>query len=251
LALWPSVLAGRAFDSYLTVSISGANDLTLTTDQAVAREIVFSGALTGAVNAVFPVTATDAGAFWMIHNATSGAYTLTVKAATGGTVAVTQGKRCLVLWTGVDFVPYLNDVAAMGAAASAANSDITSLAAISGGVTMYGGLNVGDAVKGNSAQSKPFQLGRLSKSVAGSINVTLAANEYVNPILELTGALGADISVIVPLTAGATWIVLDSHTGGHTITLIGATGTGVALTATKRQICYADGTNVVAVTAAN
>lgn len=243
MALWSSVTLGRVFDSALTVSISGANNLSLTVDQAVAREITFTGALTGNVAAVFPVVSTDAGALWLLTNSTSGAFTLAVQAATGASVTLAQNKRMLVLWTGTDFVPLISDVAAMGAAASGANADITSLAAISSGITAYGGLNIGDAVKGNSAQSKAFQFGRLTKALSDA-NTTLAANEYVNPVMEFTGTLTAQRNVVVPLTDGAVWFVFNNGTG-QGLQFIGATGTGIVVANNKRAVISSDGTNIV------
>jgi len=245
MSLWPSVLAGRADDSYLTVSISGANDLSLTVDQAVAREIVFSGALTGSVNAIFPVTSTDAGALWMIHNATSGAYTLTVKAATGGTVAVTQGKRCLVLWTGVDFVPWVNDVKAMGAAASGSNGDITALTSITGGVTATGAINT-DKVQGANVA---LAFGYLTKTITDA-NYTLTSAEMANSILDIAGTLTAGRNIILPLTAGAFYLVRNNGTG-QTLTLAGATGTGAAVANNKWCLIACNGTNWYAVSAPN
>lgn len=91
-------------------------------------------------------------------------------------------------------------------------------------------------------------LQRVSKSVAGGVNVTLNANEYSANILEFTGEITANIQVIVPLTAKQ-WTVFNNTTGAFTVTVIGATGTGVVVGQTKRAILYADGTNIVRATA--
>ncbi|MGI8426331.1 MAG: DUF2793 domain-containing protein [Actinomycetota bacterium] len=87
-------------------------------------------------------------------------------------------------------------------------------------------------------------VGRLSKSVAGGSDVTLSAEEARNQILELTGALTANIDVIVP-AAPWKWIVYNNTTGAFTLTVKTASGTGVAVTQGKRALLYADGTNVV------
>jgi hypothetical protein len=102
------------------------------------------------------------------------------------------------------------------------------------------------ALKGNATA---LQLGRLVKSVPGGSNVTLSSSEMENPILEFTGALTANISVIVPLGSGGLYIVYNNTSGAFTLTVKGATGTGVAVGQGKRAILYADGTNVVRVTA--
>ncbi len=91
-------------------------------------------------------------------------------------------------------------------------------------------------------------IGKLSKSIAGSSNVTLTAAEASNDILEFTGAITGNISVFVPLSADQ-WTVFNGTTGAFTVTIIGATGTGIVIATAKRAIVYADGTNVVRVTA--
>lgn len=85
--------------------------------------------------------------------------------------------------------------------------------------------------------------GVLSKSVAGGANVTLSASEAGNGILVFTGALTANINVIVPVTGE--WIVRNSTTGSYTLTVKTSAGTGVAVTQGANMPLYADGTNVV------
>lgn len=89
-----------------------------------------------------------------------------------------------------------------------------------------------------------LQLGRFQKSVAGSANVTLTQAEYENHSIEFTGALTGSISVFLPLTDGRRWSFLNSTTGNFTLTVIGATGTGVVLLRLTRTEVYTDGTNV-------
>lgn len=86
--------------------------------------------------------------------------------------------------------------------------------------------------------------GRLSKSVAGSSDVTLTAAESRNEILEFTGAITANINVIVP-TVASQWTVFNNTTGAFTLTVKNAAGTGVAVKQGKRALLYDDGTNVV------
>lgn len=90
----------------------------------------------------------------------------------------------------------------------------------------------------------------LSKSVAGAANVTLTAAEAAtvtrlggNGIVKLTGAITANIQVILPVTAGAQALFWNATTGGFTVTLIGASGTGYAITQTKKARAFCDGTN--------
>lgn len=92
--------------------------------------------------------------------------------------------------------------------------------------------------------TNPRRTGRLSKSVAGGANVTLTAAEARNEILELTGALTANINVIVPTVADQ-WVVYNNTTGAFTLTVKTAAGTGIAVQQGKRAILYGDETNVV------
>lgn len=87
--------------------------------------------------------------------------------------------------------------------------------------------------------------GRLAKSVAGGVNVTLTAVEAGNAILEFTGALTANIAVIVPTSPTAQWIVKNSTSGAFTLTVKTAAGSGVVVTQGKTEAVYTDGTNVL------
>lgn len=88
--------------------------------------------------------------------------------------------------------------------------------------------------------------GRLSKSVAGSSNVTLTTAEARNMIHEYTGALTGNISVIVP-TASGLYFVYNNTSGSYTLTVKTSAGTGIAVTQGQRAILACDGTNVVTV----
>ncbi|MGH8585401.1 MAG: DUF2793 domain-containing protein [Gammaproteobacteria bacterium] len=99
------------------------------------------------------------------------------------------------------------------------------------------------AFDGSSWVVYPF-IGRLSKSVAGGSDVTLTAVEARNQILEFTGALTANINVVMPAPPWQ-WIVYNATSGTFTLTVKTASGTGVVVTQHKRALLYADGTNVV------
>jgi hypothetical protein len=101
------------------------------------------------------------------------------------------------------------------------------------------------AVAGNLART--WQTGRLSKSVAGSADVTLTSTEANNTLINLTGALTGNINVIVPLgTAPRLWIVTNNTTGSYSVTVKGASGTGVVVAQGGEALLSQDGTNVFA-----
>ena len=85
--------------------------------------------------------------------------------------------------------------------------------------------------------------GVLALSVAGGTNVSLSAVQAGNGIFNFTGALTANIAVILPNTSGK-WIVENNTTGAFTLTVKTAAGTGVAVTQGKNVEIYGDGTNV-------
>jgi hypothetical protein len=80
-------------------------------------------------------------------------------------------------------------------------------------------------------------------NVAGGVNVSLSAVQAGSGILNFTGALTANIAVILPNTSGK-WIVENNTTGAFTLTVKTAAGTGVAVTQGKNQCVFGDGTNI-------
>jgi hypothetical protein len=85
--------------------------------------------------------------------------------------------------------------------------------------------------------------GKLSKSVAGSADVTLVQAEWENRYQEYTGILTGNIDVILPLQACLEWIVSNQTTGAFTLTVKGATGTGYVVPQGDRKLVVCDGTD--------
>ena len=92
----------------------------------------------------------------------------------------------------------------------------------------------------------PEFTGRLAKTM-GDANTTLTQAEARNNI-ELTGTLTAARNIVLPL-AVRQYTVFNGTTGGFGLQFIGASGTGITVASGKRAIVYADGTNIVRVTA--
>ena len=95
----------NAVGGYLSKVITGGT-ITLTEAEASNPVIAFSGTLTSGVVIVVPATTKR---IWAIYNATSGAFTLTVKTAAGNGVTVAQGKRNLVYTDGSHVYNAFND----------------------------------------------------------------------------------------------------------------------------------------------
>ena len=96
-----------------------------------------------------------------------------------------------------------------------------------------------------------FAQGYVSKSVAGSADVTLTTGnadpdaESANKVIELTGALTGAISVLIPaVTGGSEYLIYNNTSGAYALT-VAATGhaaNGVVVTQGAYSRVYCDGT---------
>ena len=97
------VLRGTGVRSYLAKNVAGAVDVRLDSSEAANQVISFTGAITANMSVIFPLGSESGGA-WLLENATSGAFTLTVKGGIGSGVAITAATKRITVWTGADFV---------------------------------------------------------------------------------------------------------------------------------------------------
>lgn len=67
--------------------------------------------------------------------------------------------------------------------------------------------------------------------------------------LIVTGALTSNATLVLPLTAGARWIVVNNTTGSYTLTVQGSSGSGVSITSDAPIAVFTDGTNYYGVSA--
>lgn len=79
--------AVAAANAKLSLSVAGSSNVTLTAGQAANQIFIFTGALTGNIQVIFPQSAKT----FVVENSTSGAYTLTVIMPSGTGIAVPQG----------------------------------------------------------------------------------------------------------------------------------------------------------------
>ena len=91
---------------------------------------------------------------------------------------------------------------------------------------------------------------RLALSMGSDANVALSAAQARCAIFDVTSgvSLTATRDLIVPLTIGLR-TVRNGTTGGQSIRVIGASGTGVTIATAKTAIVFGDGTNIVRATA--
>ena len=178
----------NAVGGYLSKAITGGT-VTLTAAEASNPVIAFSGALTSAVVIVVPTTTKR---IWAIYNATSGAFTLTVKTAAGNGVTVAQGKRNLVYTDGTHVYDAFNDFEAIAltgvstAPTAAVGTNTTQLATtafvnaeIANDAPTKTGSGAsgtwGISVSGNAATATKLATARTINGVAfdGTANITL------------------------------------------------------------------------------
>ena len=88
-----------AFD-YTSINVAGTGDYTLTGSELNRIAYSFTGVLTGNRNIIVPATVQQ---YW-VTNATTGAYTFTVKTSAGTGVTLTSGQRAIYYCNGTDVV---------------------------------------------------------------------------------------------------------------------------------------------------
>lgn len=91
--------------------------------------------------------------------------------------------------------------------------------------------------------------GVLSKSVAGSADVTLTSTNFTtdesrHAVLQLTGALTGNINVIIP-NVQKTYFVFNNTSGSFTLGLKTSSGTAVEIPQGSKEYIYCDGSNAI------
>jgi len=91
--------AGTSF-AYTTVNVAGSGDYTLSGAELNKISYKLTGVLTGNRNVIVPTAVQE---YW-VNNATTGAFTLTVKTAAGTGITITQGSSAILYCDGTDVV---------------------------------------------------------------------------------------------------------------------------------------------------
>jgi len=86
---------------FLSKSVAGADDVTLTAAEQLNNWIKFTGALTGDIDVRM---ATDVEHYFHIHNNTSGTQTLTFKSRTGSGILIPQGGKTTLVCDGTNIL---------------------------------------------------------------------------------------------------------------------------------------------------
>lgn len=96
----PHTIFNTAVMGYLAKDVAGAADVTISELEAQYAVQKLTGTLTGNINVIVPAESK----IYKVHNATSGAFAVTVKTAAGTGAMVTQGKRAELWCDGSDVV---------------------------------------------------------------------------------------------------------------------------------------------------
>ena len=156
------------------VNVAGAADVTATAANAQNLVQSLTGVLTGDISYRLP----NVGSFYIINNATTGAFTLTIKTTAGGSngVIVPQGTQLAVYSRGGNV--WIFDGRTGGGGAANSRTFQGALTIVSGGLTVSSG---GAAITGNSSVT-----GALTVSTAGAsgnqvTNYSQFAQNNANP----------------------------------------------------------------------
>lgn len=92
-------------------------------------------------------------------------------------------------------------------------------------------------------------LGGVTVQLSSDANYTLTPAQWANKTLVVTSAvtLTATRNIVAPLNKGQEFNVENATTGGQSIQVIGASGTGVAIANGKSTTVFSDGTNYIQV----
>lgn len=164
-----------AVGGYLAKGGLTGGTVTLTDIEASNPVIGFSGILTSNLTVIVPTTVKR---LWAIYNATAGAFSLTVKTASGTGVTVAQGKRNLVYTDGTNVYDGFNDF------------DNIALTGVSTAPTPATGTNTTQIattafVNAEIAADRPFEATTANIKMDGAQSVgllnTVARGDHVHP----------------------------------------------------------------------
>lgn len=89
---------------YLSLSVAGSSNVTLTQQQAACDHFVFTGALTGSIDVIFP----NVKKRFTVYNNTTGAFTLSLQTASGTPITIQQGQRGTFICDGSNNINFIS-----------------------------------------------------------------------------------------------------------------------------------------------
>lgn len=183
--------ATGGFD-YTTIDVSGTGDFTIAGAQLNRISYKLTGTLTGNRNFVVPASVQQ---YW-VNNATSGAFTLTVKTPAGTGQLITQGQQNIVYCDGTNVVPAVSAISLPVAIASGGTGATTAAAAR----TNLGGTATGVSLfTAASAAAARTTLG--STTVGDAIFIAASASAALTAMAG--GTLTGAVTVTTTVTGGS------------------------------------------------
>lgn len=164
-----------AVAGYLSKSVAGSSDVTLTTAEAWHHGIIFTGALTGNINVVVPTKQRH----YLLRNDTTGDFTLTVKTTAGTGVALKKGEFAVLSCDGTNVVRWASSqLLASGGAANAYT--LTPAPALTAYDTdQVFGFRANFANTGTATLNVSGLGAKTIKKIVGATKVNLAANDII------------------------------------------------------------------------
>ena len=186
---------------------AASGDVTLTSTQYRPLQIVISGTLTANVRYLIPASV---GGQWTITNSTTGAFTLSVASAAGGSNITLPSGTTIVSCDGTATGMRLSLTSTVVTSFSAGTTGLTPSTATQGAVTLAGTLAVANGGTGLTATPTNGQL-----DIGNGTGFTRST---------LTAGSG------VTITNGAGSITISSATSGGTVTSVDVSGGTTGLT---------------------
>lgn len=186
----------------LSKAVGGAADVTLSAAEAAYNIINFTGVLTGNINVIVPANVNE----WLMYNSTTGAFTLTVKTASGTGVAIVQGTRRLLYCDGTN-VNFSDSVG------SGTVTNVATGTGLSGGpITMTGTISIANTTVSAGSYTAPVvTFNAQGQATAATNGTTLVLQAVQTPtssgstlILQAYDVDGVSYTTMATLTAGNT-----------------------------------------------
>lgn len=195
----PAVRVAQGFDLFdiavaglLSKSVAGSSDVPLTVAEARRAIHEYTGTLTGNINVIVPTKTR----LYAIYNATSGAFSLTVKTSGGTGIAVTQGTRSLLYCDGTNVVNVLAGDKVNGLTVTSSTGTLT----IANGKTLTASNTL--TLTGTDGSSAAFGAGGVvAYYLTGSASLDFGATaagtcETAGTTITVTGAADGDVVIL-------------------------------------------------------
>jgi hypothetical protein len=213
-------IVDTAIGGNTTINVVGASGtIALTLTQYRNRILIFSGALTANVNYQIP---SAVGGFWFIINTTSGAFTLTISSAGGGSsIVCAQSANTMVLSDGTNILPA--ESGAEPAAGSNKQVQVNSSGILAGFASMTYDDSTHTLTVTNFA-------GNITGQISGTVGTTGNPIGYRNiPASANTTPDATDIGKYLPLSSGTT-ISSGVFSAGDVFLIINTSGSSFTIT---------------------